>query len=156
MSNEQKDNSKELSQQNRSSPQQAEAAAQQAEIVHPDGTTESVMLKAERFWSGALPRPEDFAKYADVVSDAPERILKMAELEQEHRIKSEDTIIQANDKAGTRGQWLGAGLSAIAMILAVYAHLEDAPWQLTTALVGVPVMSVARSLVSAFRNSGTE
>ena len=139
-----------------SAPHQAERVAQQAEIVHQDGTTENVIVKAETSWSGALPRPQDFAAYAEVVPDAPERILKMAELEQQHRISSESTIIQANDRAGTRGQWLGAGISVIAMLLAVYAHQTDAPWQLTTALVGVPVMSGARSLVSAFRKSEPE
>lgn len=152
MSDAQKQNLEKAPATNGNTPRQAEAVAQKAEIVHPDGTREEIVFKGERYWSGALPRPEDFAGYADVVPDAPERILRMAEKEQDHRIETETRIIRSNDGAGKRGQWLGAGLSAMAMGLAVYAHLNGAPWQLTAALVGVPVMSVARSLVSALRS----
>ncbi|WP_420541551.1 DUF2335 domain-containing protein [Rhodosalinus sediminis] len=131
---------------------QAERGAQRAEIVHEDGTSEQVELRTERFWSGALPRPEDFAKYAEVVPDAPERILQMAEREQQHRIDMESQIVPANNRAGTRGQWLGAGISALALILAVVSFWIGAPWQVSVALVGVPVLSVARSLVTAWRS----
>ena len=133
--------------------QQAEAVSRRAEIIHEDGSREQVELKAQRFWAGALPRPEDFAKYAEVVPDAPERILRMAEKEQEHRISLEQQIVPADNKAGARGQWLGAIISLVALGLAVLADWLGAPWQVSTALVGVPVLSVARSLVSAFRSS---
>lgn len=134
------------------SPLQAEANTRQAEIVHPDGTRESVLLNSERYWSGALPRPEDFAKYAEVVSDAPERILAMAEAEQQHRISVEGQIIKANAKSGSRGQWLGAAISALAMGLAVLSFVYGAHISLSLALLGVPVMSVARSLVQTLRS----
>lgn len=133
--------------------QQTETVSQRAEIIHDDGSREKVELEAQRFWAGALPRPEDFAKYAKVVPDAPERILRMAEKEQDHRITLEGQIVPANNKAGARGQWLGALISLAALILAVLADWLDAPWQVSTALVGVPVLSVARSLVSAFKAS---
>lgn len=129
----------------------AERLDQKAEIVHPDGTKEDVILRAERIWSGALPRPEDFAKYALTVPDAPERILRMAEKEQQHRIHLESQILPGNLSAARRGQWLGAGISALALILSVVAHSLGAPWQVSVALVGVPVLSVARSLVNAFK-----
>lgn len=132
--------------------QQAERVAQRAEIIHDDGSREQVELRAERFWSGALPRPEDFAKYGEVVPDAPERILRMAEAEQQHRIDMEGQIVPANNKAGLRGQWLGAAISVVALALAVVASWIGAPWQVSVALVGVPVLSVARSLVTALRS----
>lgn len=74
-------------------PRQAERDSQLAEIRHADGSTEQVAILSERSWSGALPRPEDFAKYADIVPDAPERILRMAEIEQQHRINMEQQIV---------------------------------------------------------------
>lgn len=76
----------------------------------------------------------------------------MAEKEQEHRIALESLIVPANNKAGQRGQWLGAGISVLALVLAVVAVYIGAPWQVAVALVGVPVLSVARSLVTAFRS----
>jgi len=132
--------------------QQAESVTRQAEIIHEDGRRENVQLKAERFWSGALPRPEDFSKYAEVVPDAPERILQMAEREQAHRIAMESQLVPAETAAGARGQWLGAFLSIIALGSAVLLHWLGAPWQLSAACLSVPVFSVARSLVSAFKS----
>ncbi|TQE92099.1 MAG: DUF2335 domain-containing protein [Spiribacter salinus] len=132
--------------------QQAERVSQRAEIIHDDGSREQVELRAERVWSGALPRPEDFAKYGEVVPDAPERILRMAEAEQRHRIDMEGQLVPANNKAGLRGQLLGAAISVVALTLAVVAAWIGAPWQVSVALVGVPVLSVARSLVTALRN----
>ncbi|WP_102915737.1 DUF2335 domain-containing protein [Phaeobacter inhibens] len=152
MSEKQSDNSSNLPQSNGES-QQAEDVSRRAEIIHQDGTREQVEFKAQRFWAGALPRPEDFAKYAEVVSDAPERILRMAEKEQDHRIHLENQIVPADNKAGARGQWLGAVISLAALILAVLANWLDAPWQVSVALVGVPVLSVARSLVTAIKSS---
>ncbi|MCE8508801.1 DUF2335 domain-containing protein [Ruegeria pomeroyi] len=151
MSEEQKNDLPDLSSQG-SNARQAERVSQRAEIIHDDGRREQVELEAQRFWSGALPRPEDFAKYAEIVADAPERILRMAEKEQDHRIDLERQIVPANNNAGARGQWLGAGISVLALVLAVVANWIGAPWQVSTAIVGVPVLSVARSLVAAFRN----
>lgn len=133
-------------------PKQAEREAQRAEIIHPDGSSEEVEIRSERTWSGVLPRPEDFAKFGEVVPSAPERLLKMAEVEQQHRISLEASIFPQNQLAGLRGQLLGAAISALALILATFSAYIGAPWQVSIALVGVPVLSVARSLVTAFRS----
>lgn len=130
---------------------QEERHAERAEIIHPDGSREQVEIRAQRSWVGALPRPEDFAKFGEIVPDAPERILRMAEREQAHRIAMEQQLVPADVSAGKRGQWLGAAISIVALCLAVFSHWIGAPWQVSVALVGVPVLSVARSLVLAFR-----
>ena len=98
-----------------------------------------------------MPRPEDFAKFGEVVADAPERILRMAEKEQDHRIALETQIVPANESAGRRGQQLGATISLTALALAAATSYWGAPWQVSVALVGIPVLSVARSLVTAFK-----
>lgn len=108
-------------------------------------------MLAEQSWSGSLPRPEDFAKFGEVVLDAPERILRMAEKEQDHRISLEAQIVPANEAAGKRGQILGAGISFAALGLAALTSYWGAPWQVSVAMVGIPVLSVARSLVTAFK-----
>lgn len=152
MSEERSRGSSEPTRPDATSSDQAERVSRTAEIVHADGSREQVELRAERVWSGALPRPEDFGRYGDVVPDAPERILRMAEQEQAHRIAMEQQIVPANNAAGARGQWLGAALSALALILAVVVVLVGGPWQVAVALVSVPVLSVARSLVTAIRS----
>ena len=135
-------------------PKQAERDARRAQVTHPDGRHEEVEIRSERLWSGVLPRPEDFAKFGEVVPSAPERLLRMAELEQQHRIALETQIVPENQRAGKRGQWLGATISIVALLLATYTSYLGSPWQLSVALVGVPVLSVARSLVTAFRAPG--
>ena len=134
-------------------PRQAERESQRAVIVHPDGRHEEVEIRSERMWSGVLPRPEDFAKFGEVVPTAPERLLRMAEIEQQHRIALEAQIVPANQKAGFRGQILGAAISLSALILATFTAYIGAPWEISVALVGVPVLSVARSLVTALKSS---
>lgn len=75
----------------------------------------------------------------------------MAEKEQDHRASLEAQIVPANETAGKRGQWLGAGISIVALGLGALTSFWGAPWQVSVAMVGVPVLSVARSLVTAFR-----
>ena len=54
----------------------------------------SAQLMAEYIHQGPLPAPMDFAAYGDVLPDAPERILAMAEKEQEHRHQKDNEQIQ--------------------------------------------------------------
>ncbi|WP_368661467.1 DUF2335 domain-containing protein [Paracoccus sp. (in: a-proteobacteria)] len=98
-----------------------------------------------------MPRPQDFGEYGRIVPDAPERILRMAENEQRHRIEMERILVPAEVHAGRRGQLLGTGISLAALILAAVTAWVGVPWQVSIALVGVPVLSVARSLVLAIR-----
>ena len=57
----------------------------------------------------------------------------------------------ANNAAGKRGQWLGFFISILAMVLAFVVALNG-PWQVAVALLGVPVLSVARPLVTAIKS----
>jgi uncharacterized membrane protein len=151
MSEERKSTLPEKSRSQSATQKQAERDDKRALVTHPDGRHEEVEIRSERMWSGVLPRPEDFAKFGAIVPSAPERLLRMAEMEQQHRIDLETKIVPENIKAGRRGQWLGAAISVIALVLASVTSYFEAPWQLSVALVGVPVLSVARSLVTAFR-----
>jgi uncharacterized membrane protein len=151
MSKEPKQNSISPAKSAREASQQAERVAHRASRTNGDGQQESIEVLAERSWSGALPRPEDFAKFGEVIADAPERILRMAEKEQEHRIALEAQLVPANTSAARRGQLLGAGISIAALGLAALTSYWGAPWAVSVAMVGVPVLSVARSLVTAFK-----
>ncbi|RIA37860.1 putative membrane protein [Hephaestia caeni] len=72
------------------------------------------------FHSGPLPSVDEFRAYGEVVSDAPERILRMAERDQEakHRI-IEKQIIQ-NSRAVSQGQWMGFTAMIVALGGAIY------------------------------------
>lgn len=64
------------------------------------------MVESRQF-SGPLPAPEDIAKYEKTLPGSAERILSMAEKQQEHRMESERKIIDYKTGVGKRGQWLG-------------------------------------------------
>lgn len=64
------------------------------------------MVESRQF-SGPLPAPEDIAKYEKTLPGSAERILSMAEKQQEHRMESEQKIIDYKTGVGKRGQWLG-------------------------------------------------
>ena len=65
-----------------------------------------LLLRArmEHSYSGPLPSPQDFAAYKETLPTAPERILVMAEREQEHRHKIENNIIGKKGRENLLGQ----------------------------------------------------
>ncbi len=72
--------------------------------------------RIEQTFIGPLPPPGDFAKYDQVIPGAANRILSMAEKEQQIRADSQDKIL-ANDRRRIDGAiWLGISLIAVAGI----------------------------------------
>jgi uncharacterized membrane protein len=69
---------------------------------------------AQAAYSGPLPPANQFNKYGKYVKDAPERILRMAENQQKHRIKIENKVINFNNWT----QLLG---SIFAFLIAIFA-----------------------------------
>jgi uncharacterized membrane protein len=55
-------------------------------------------LRSETHFSGPVPPPEVLSQYAQVIPDAPERILAMAEREQFHRHQSQVRVIGIADR----------------------------------------------------------
>ena len=101
-------------------------------------------------WSAPLPPPDALEHYERIAPGAAERILRMAEREQEHRIESETKTLEVAAKDAKRGQWFGA--------IAIYAAIVGAVitaalgfWQVAIALVGVPLLGAIQALIR--RNS---
>ncbi|MDE5560314.1 MAG: DUF2335 domain-containing protein [Bacteroidaceae bacterium] len=78
----------------------------------------------QKSYSGPLPAPDDFAKYEQILPGATDRILKMAEAQVNHRIKTEETIVTNGLKQSRTGQWLGAILAALFVIVACILGLN--------------------------------
>jgi uncharacterized membrane protein len=85
------------------------------------------MVESRQF-SGPLPAPEDFAKYEENLPGSAERILRMAEKQQEHRIESESKIIGYKTSVGKRGQWLGFILVILCIAASVMLGLFGHDW----------------------------
>lgn len=98
-------------------------------------------------WAGPLPPPEALDRFNQVVPNGAERIFKMAEAEQAHRIAQETDALQARVGEAKRGQILGATISIFAVVGALSSVWLGAHWAVSVALVGVPLMGLAEAIV---------
>ena len=115
-------------------------------------TAMQLMFAVEQSTSfrGPLPAPEDFKAYQDVLPDAPERILSMAEKQLGHRTDIEKTIVERNLSLSDRGQWMGFILAILfliaSMILAFTGHDLLGSVIMGSTLIGVLVVFVLNKL----------
>lgn len=89
---------------------------------------ENKQLIAARFsqeFSGPIPHPELFAKYEDVLPGSADRILKMAELQSEHRQYLEKSVIDSNIQDSKRGQYFAFILALVLIIGGFYLIAND-------------------------------
>ena len=85
---------------------------------------------------GPLPPPSELEKIDQIIPGGADRLLRMAEKEQAHRIED-----------AKRGQYLGWSLAAGAVIAAAAVSLCHGPWQVSVALVGIPVLGAVHALI---------
>ena len=85
---------------------------------------------------GPLPPPSELEKIDQIIPGGADRLLQMAEKEQAHRIED-----------AKRGQYLGWSLAAGAVIAAAVVSLCHGPWQVSVALVGIPVLGAVHALI---------
>ncbi len=74
-------------------------------------------FSASRQFSGPLPPPEILAKYNDGIPNGAERIMVMAEKQQDHRIYLEGFVITRDSKRADLGLVLGF---VIALLLSIF------------------------------------
>ena len=85
--------------------------------------------RVETTFSGPLPSPENFKKYNEVLPDAAERIMSMAEREQQIRADGQAGILANDRKRIGGGMLMGMSLIAVAAL---------ATW-LGYALIALPI-----------------
>ena len=83
-----------------------------------------------------MPPPGELEKIDQIIPGGADRLLCMAEKEQTHRIAD-----------AKRGQYLGWSLAAGAVIAAAAVSLCHGPWQVSVALVGIPVLGAVQALI---------
>jgi uncharacterized membrane protein len=94
------------------------------------------VLGAAAHWSGPLPPPAELEKFNQIIPGGADRLLRMAEAEQTHRFED-----------AKRGQYFGWSLAAGAVISAAVVSLCHGPWQVSVALVGIPVLGAVHVLI---------
>lgn len=112
----------------------------------------SVSIHQQQQWSGPIPPPQVLQELNQVIPGGAERVLRMAEREQEHRIGLERDGQAASREEARRGQYLGAAISGTAIVGAVVTAAMGAPAVVPIALVGVPVAAIIRAVVNRRSN----
>ena len=123
-----------------------------------------ITVEQKSFFSGPVPPPENLAHYEQICPGAAERILLMAEAEQNHRIKTDNEILELeklNSKRTyafqTRGQWFA--LISLFSIggLGLTAFLLDYPKEgrdiVVTAMIGIIGLFLGRKVFGMIRNT---
>jgi len=90
-----------------------------------------------------LPPPAELERIDQIIPGGADRLLRMAEREQIHRIED-----------ARRGQYLGWSLAAGAVIAAAVVSLCHGPWQVSVALVGIPVLGAVQALILGRKEKG--
>ena len=110
------------------------------EIVQEDNNRGAVVAEATISF-GPLPTPEEFKGYGEVLPNAPERILRMAEREQDMRHEGYRASI-SNDRLRINGS---ITVSLALIIAAVLVALIGYPWvSLPLGLSGIVAIIIRR------------
>lgn len=137
-------------------PQQAKRQESAASDLPPDvldKLPENVrisILEAAKF-SGPLPPPSMYKGYEEVLPGSAERILTMAEKEQEHRITWESKALHVMEREVFLGQWFGLGIALCCIIAAVFLAASGYQW-VASILVGVSAVGLVGRFITK-RNS---
>lgn len=126
-------------------PPRIKTRQRQEPVPHPKQQVVSVSSQ----WSGPLPPPDALARFNEIVPNGAERIFKMTEAEQAHRITFENTGLVAAIAEAKRGQLLGASISIVSLVSAIISVYLGAHWTVTALLVGVPIMGLAKAIVDS-------
>lgn len=98
-------------------------------------------------WSGPLPPPAALEQFNQIIPNGAERIIRMVEQEQAHRIQYDDSALKATIRDTQRGHWIGGIISLAAIggsIFTAYIHAHPA---VSVALVSVPIGTIITAIV---------
>jgi uncharacterized membrane protein len=115
------------------------------------GANQSVPRVISSEWIAPLPPPTVLEGYESLVPGAADRIIQMAEREQAHRHACELESLPKAHRTNTRGQYLGWALAVVAVVAAAIVAIEKGPWEVSVALVGIPVLGAVQALITGHR-----
>ena len=112
-------------------------------------------------WSGPLPPPAELEQIDRIIPGGADRLLRMAETKLEKELDLAETKLEKELKEldmaekerphrvedTKRGQYLGWSLAMGAVITAAVVSLCHGAWQVSVALVGIPVLGAVQALI---------
>lgn len=99
-----------------------------------------------RFRSGPLPAPEELAQYNSIIPNGADRILRMAEEQQQHRMYLEKYVVRSDSKRAWAGLCAGA-VVALSILGASVWLIMTGHETAGTVIAGLDMASVAGTFV---------
>lgn len=84
---------------------------------------QSMLAIQQESFSGPIPHPAILEGYEKIQAGFAERIVKMAEKEQDHRFECDDKIIKGSISTTKRGQWMGYTIALVFGIISLVLGL---------------------------------
>lgn len=124
----------------------------------------------EREYHGPVMDPDTAREWRDLVPDAPERLLAMAEREQLHRLdmerreadllsqeialeakelETDQRVISTQDKHQSKALALAFAVAILCVLGAIYSIYLQAPWPVSVAFLAAPMAGVIRQFLVA-------
>lgn len=109
---------------------------------------QEVKLVHQEAYQGPLPHPDLLVKYEEIIPGSAERILSMAEKEQQHRHQLENEVIKKEIAQKGRGLNFGFTLALLIIVIGAYLLVIDKSLQGFSLILG----SIAMIIVPFFFN----
>lgn len=106
-------------------------------------------------WSGPYPPPNLLQGYEDVLPGSADRLIKMAEKQQDHRHYLEKIAIEGGSRRAWWGLWLGFVISLVVLGLGTLTILQGYEWVGGT-VMGADVVALAGVFVYGQRQQSKE
>ncbi len=103
-----------------------------------------------QIWQGQFPPPEAIERYEAVHKGTFDRLVTMAERQQQAQIDLNFEAIRRANGDTQRGQWLGFAMGFAAVIAAAICAWLNQP-AIAALLTSVPVLGVSKALVDSAR-----
>lgn len=81
---------------------------------------DALTIIREEMYSGPIPPPESLARYEEILPGSADRILKMAEKQQEHRMTLETKVVGSQTVQSKRGQVFGFIIVFLCVAVAIF------------------------------------
>jgi uncharacterized membrane protein len=118
----------------------------------PNGLPSQLIMSQLQVWQGQFPPPDAIERYERVMPGAFNRLMAMAERQQEAAIAAASgnrTFVQT---ATRRGHWMGFVVALVAMTGAGFCAYLRQP-VIAALCLGVPVLSVAKALIDSAKSA---
>lgn len=103
-------------------------------------------------WSGPLPPPAALEQFERSAPGAADRILGMAEREEDHRHAQEREMLRSDARARTRGQWMAFLLALVIVAGGIWLIDQGKQWEGLVAVL-TPLATLIGIFVYSTRSS---